>query len=435
MNRATARRARFAIGALICSFLCSNASAHAPLARRAALSADGSAAAISLPGFGILIRSATTNGFAYVCDALLGVYPSDAPHEMAFVEGGALLVGSSSGLRRVAPGGCPERDVGGALASAPIVGLAAHPDSLNVVYAVTQTATSTTATRSSDGGRTWETGATWPEVGPVTALVLGDTDVNSMSVSQLAPGGRSRFRVSGDGGASFSSFDSDVPRELLAVQDSTTPRFWAVARSPGSIGNRGFDLVHADSPDGPWTTALQVNFFGGFTIEPSGAIWMGDEGGGVYRSLDGAVTFTNIAPSTAVACLTYGEGTVWGCTPGIPEQPALVQWNDTTSTFDDAATLREVTHMAECDPAMEVEKVCAAAWAEWKRDVLMIPPPTMAPADAGAAPAPEPDSSCSLAARTGTRGAPRGTALIAFAALLLGIRKGPGKLGSCGPSF
>jgi hypothetical protein len=257
--------------------------------------------------------------------------------------------------------------------------------------------------------------------------VLGETDTSSVYVSQLAPGTRSTVLVSTDGGASFSSFDSDVPRELLAVQDATTPsgpvRFWAVARTPASIGNRGFDLVHADSPGGPWATALQVNFFGGFAIEPSGAIWMGDEGGGVYRSLDGAVTFTNVAPPTAVACLTYAQGTVWGCTPGTPEQRALVRWNDPRSAFDDVVALGEVTHMVECDPAMEVEKTCAAAWAEWKRDVLMIPPPAMAPADAGAAPAPEPDSSCSFTSKAGARGSPRSATFITLAALVLGARK------------
>jgi hypothetical protein len=390
------------------------------------LSAEGSAAAISLPGFGILVRSDATSDFAYVCDALLDVYPSDVPREMAFVEGGALLVGSGSGLRSVTADGCPERDFGGALANAPVVALAVHPHSPNVVYALTQT-TNTTLAQSSDGGRTWETRATWPEVGPVTALVLSDTDASSVYVSQLAPGSQSTVRVSTDGGASFSSFVSDLPRQLLAVQAPTMPsgpsRFWAVARSPASVGNRGFDLVHADAPGGPWTSALQVNFFGGFAIDPSGAIWMGDEGGGVYQSLDGAVTFTNVAPSTAVACLTFAQGTVWGCTPGTPKQPALVQWNDARSAFDDVVALGDVTRLAKCDPSLEVEKTCAVAWIEWQRDVLMIPPPTPAPADAGAPRALEPDSSCSLAARAGSRAPSSEAVFVGLAALLARLRR------------
>ena len=230
-----------------------------------------------------------------------------------------------------------------------------------------------------------------------------------------------------DSGVSFSTFAGDVPRVLLAVQDPTVPtgpsRFWAVARSPATVGNRGYELLHADAPAGPWTSVLDVNFFGGFAIEPSGAIWMGDEGGGVYRSLDGAATFTNVSPSTAVACLVSAQAAVWGCTPGTPEQRALAQWNDAQGTFDDVVALRDVTHMVECDPALEIEKTCAAAWVEWQRDVLMLPPSTPAPAAAGASPATESDSSCSLAPRTGRRGPPNGATLIVLVALLLGARK------------
>jgi hypothetical protein len=426
VSRATTRHALSAIGAVVCSLLCTEALAHAPLARRAVFSVDGSAAAVSLPGFGIAIRSDATSDFAYLCDALLEIPPSDVPREMAFVEG-ALLVGSGAGLRSVTADGCPQSELDGTLASAPVVALAAHPRAPNVGYAVTQSTTNTTLARSPDGGRTWEMRATWPEVGPVTALVLGDTDTNAVYLSQVTPGSRSAVRVSTDGGVSFSSSASDTPRELLAVQSQSVPsaslRFWAVARSATSVGNRGFELHRADAPEGPWTTALQVNFFGGFAIEPGGAIWMGDEGGGVYQAVDGAASFTNVAPSTGVACLTYAQGTVWGCTSGTPKQPALVQWNGVARAFDGVVALGDITRLVECDAAVEVERKCSTAWAEWQRDVLMIAPPTPAPADAGAAPAPEADSSCSVAARTGSRKSSDGVTLLLIAALLRGARK------------
>jgi hypothetical protein len=200
-------------------------------------------------------------------------------------------------------------------------------------------------------------------------------------------------------------------------------RFWAVARSLASIGNRGYELHRADAPEGPWTSVLQVNFFGGFAIEPSGAIWMGDEGGGVHRSLDDAASFTNVAPSTAVACLTHAQGTVWGCTSGTPIQPALVQWNEGVGVFDSVVALGEVTHMVECDPSAAADTTCMTAWTEWQRDVLMLAPPAAASADAGTAPPPETDSSCSLAARRAPSRSSNGTMFITFAALLLCARK------------
>jgi hypothetical protein len=200
-------------------------------------------------------------------------------------------------------------------------------------------------------------------------------------------------------------------------------RFWAVGRSPTGTGNRGFELVHAATPAGPWTSGFEVNFFGGFAREPSGTIWMGDEGGGVYRSVDGAVTFTDVSPSTAVACLTYAHGALWGCRPGTPEQPALGRWNDARGAFDDVVTLADITRLVQCDPPTEVETLCAAAWVEWQRDVLMIPPPKPALADAGAARTTESDSSCSLAPWAARRSSSSDTVCFALAALLLRARR------------
>ena len=135
MNRATARRALAAIGTIVCSSLSTNATAHAPLPRRAVFSVDGTAAAISLPGFGIVLRPDAGREFSYLCDALLDIPPSDAPPAMAFTEGGSLLVGSASGLRSVGADGCPKNDPGGALASARSSGGSSL--SPNLVYAVT----------------------------------------------------------------------------------------------------------------------------------------------------------------------------------------------------------------------------------------------------------------------------------------------------------
>jgi hypothetical protein len=378
------------------------ASAHAPLVRRAVFSRDGTAAAISLPGFGIAMRSSADTDFFYICDALLDIPPSDAAPVLAFTEGGALLVGSPSGIKGVGPDGCPRSGFGGDLSHARVVALAVHARSPNVVYAVTQGA-STELARSDDGGQTWVVRATWPEIDAVSALVLGDTDVDSVYVSQAAPGGRSAVRLSSDGGASFSVFAGDRDRALLDVEDpiglSGSPRLWAVARSPASAGNRGFEVAYATAPAGPWTSALEVNFFGGFAIDQDGAVWVGDEGGSVYRSEANAATFTDVSPSTAVACLAHAQGFLWGCTPGTPEQPALVQWNDTEGSFDAVVALRDVTNVVRCDPTIQVDKMCAPAWKEWQRDVLMLAPVAPAPAAAGAAGAGEAGSSCSFTAR------------------------------------
>lgn len=379
---------------------------------------------MSMPGFGIAMRAGSDRGFAYACDALIGIPPSDVAPALAFTDGGNLLVGTAAGLRGVTADGCPRSDFGGELARARVVALAAHPRSPNIVYAVTQGMTSEIA-RSSDGGQTWEIRSTWPERDPVTALVLDDADPNVLYVSQDAPVNRSTVRVSNDGGATFASFAVDQALTLLHIEGppagSGLPRFWSVARSPSGVGNRGFDLLRAAAPEGPWTAVHQVNFFGGFAIDSNGAIWMGDEGGGVYRSMDGAATFENVAADTAVACLVFAQGALWGCTPGTPQDRALAQWDDVRNDFAGVVALGDIARMVECGPSVDVLETCALAWSEWQRDVLTPPPVSPPPEDGGAVRPSESSSSCAIV--TGPHGTAGKAVVLAFAALSLRISR------------
>jgi hypothetical protein len=127
------------------------------------------------------------------------------------------------------------------------------------------------------------------------------------------------------------------------------------------------------STSGPWSPVLDVRFFGGFARETDGALWFGDEAGGVYRSTDGGGSFIDVSPATAVSCLDFAQGTLFGCTPGLAEQNTLVTWSDVRQTFDGVVALSNVTRLVECNPDADVANQCAAAWVEWRRDILMLP--------------------------------------------------------------
>jgi hypothetical protein len=177
---------------------------------------------------------------------------------------------------------------------------------------------------------------------------------------------------------------------LVYVQDEPA-RFWATARVVGK--GVGVDILRAEHVQGPWQVMLTVNFFGGFVVDPtdSNVIWVGDEARGVYRSNDAGDTFDKVQPDVAASCLAYGGDALWACTPGLPQRTALARSADALSAFEPVMAFADVTHMVECAPETDVEQVCAAAWFEWQRDVLMtIPaetaPPTMPVADAGPAP-------------------------------------------------
>ncbi|HEX3596872.1 MAG TPA: hypothetical protein VHU80_17305, partial [Polyangiaceae bacterium] len=352
MSRPITSWARIVLGVAASSGFAGSAWAHFPIARAVALQqAGGTAAALALPGFGIVMRPDASQPFAYLCNALIGAEQSDTPPAMAFMHDGSLLVGTGSGLRRVSAAGCPRTGDAGAPQSEPVVALAAHSGTPNVVYAVTG-GTVPRVERSADRGLTWTLRASLPTGGPGTTLVLDDEDPDVVYLSQAAvSGGGATLRVSEDGGASFSTFDEADGMRLLQVEagrgaDAGSPRLWAVGRDRAKPSSAA--VFDAPGPAGPWTSVLTVNYFGGFARDPDGVVWVGDEGGGVYRSDDEGATFHDVAAQTGAACLDFAQGSLFGCTPGLMNQSALVRWNDARQAFDGVVALANVRQMVDC---------------------------------------------------------------------------------------
>ena len=344
------------------------AHAHAPLARGLSIAPDGSGMALRMPGFGLLVGGGAQPSFAYACDALFELQPHEASAPVTYGEGGVLLVGTELGLRAASPDGCPRAAQTGELADVPVVALATHPSDTKLIYAVTGGNAPPALYRSRDGGAHWELRSSLANAGGVTALVLDRVDPDVIYVSRTGGADDSgAIARSEDGGATFTVVEQERAIVLLHAASGTTPQLWAMART-GAV--RGVDILRAERPEGPWQSTLQVNFFGGFTTDAeTGAIWVGDEGGGVYRSSDGGDSFENVAPKAAVACLAHAHGALWACTPGTAQQPALKVWRE-PGGFEPVAAFADVDRLIECAEATEVPLQCAAAWAEWRADVL-----------------------------------------------------------------
>lgn len=363
--------------------------AHAPLAREVALAPDGERVAVRMPGFGWVVRGAADEPFVYVCDALLGVEPLQADVPFAYRADGSLLVGTANGLRRLAPDGCPASSAATELSGVPVVALAVHPDDANLVHALADGA-APELYRSDDGGEQWELRSRLPAGAPVTALVLVAGDPESVYVSRSSAVLGTTLSKSTDAGASFEPFAQ--ARDLVMLHSEPGPggRLWARASAdaPPRVA-----LMRAELAEGPWQEALRVNFFGGFAIDASTAgdvVWIGDEGGGLFRSEDGGESFDELHADVGVACLGRGREGLWACTPGLPDAPAVVTLARPDGAFDTALVLAEVDRLVECGPALDVASVCAAAWNEWRVDVLggaLATPPAIE--DAGLAEAPD----------------------------------------------
>jgi hypothetical protein len=356
------------VAALCC--VTGSASAHAPQGRNAVLSRDAAAIAIALPGFGLLMRSQPSQPFAYLCDALLGIQASDAVPALAFLSDGSLLVGAADGVRVIMPDRCPLAGADGPLSHADVIALAADEGASRIAYAVSGRERAG-LWFSEDGGRSWTLRSRPPNADSVSALLISADDPDQIYLSEDTTPGHSALLVSSDRGATFATFDQARALRLLHLPIGTSQRFWALARSADNTTNRGFDILHADSAAGPWAFALRVNYFGGFSIDPSGTITIGDEGGGVYRSSDGGDTFSDVAPDLAVACLAYADDALWACTPGTNLQPALSKEVAAAATFAGVVAFSDVDRLVDCGADLDVPTRCAAAFIEWRRDVLM----------------------------------------------------------------
>lgn len=422
---------RVASAALAAALWCGaagDAHAHAPLPRGLAI-APGGGVAVRMPGFGWLVGKG--DAFSYACDALLGVSPLEERAPMAYRADGALLVGTAHGVRWLDASGCPSTTV--ALEGTPIVALAVHPSDGQRVVAIGQPQDSAPVLHvSDDGGERWRTGAELAAE-PISALVLDASDEQRVYVGRGAV-----IDASSDGGATFEA--TPQPRVLtLLYADAKAQRFWAMARVPNA--GVGVVLLRAEAIAGPWIEALTVNFFGGLAVDPADPdrVFVGDEARGVFRSTDGGATFEETAPEINSAALGYSEGALWSCTPGLPDDSALVRSDEDGAAFQPVMAFGEVEQLVEC-PSVDVEQVCRAAWIEWQRDVLAVSPPLLAdagepdasspdagPEDAAVASAPASSSGCH-ASEGPSRSSAGWWALLAFGWL---ARRRPGNSPAC----
>jgi hypothetical protein len=364
------------------------ARAHSPLPRGLAVApGDSGAMAVRMPGFGWLLRKPGSSdaepSFEYACDALLGVSPYEEHASMAYRQDGSLLVGTMHGIVVLNRAGCPASSVS---LEAPIAAIAVHANEPEYAYAVSADPDSAPSVyRSDDAAENWSQAGTL-DAYPVTALVLDPADPQTLYVSQSTTMQRSQLAVSSDSGASFETFEQDRDLTLLQVQKNPT-RLWATTRVVGQ--GTGVIILRATRPEGPWQELLTVNFFGGFAVDPNDddVIWIGDEARGVFRSNDGGDSFDETQPSIASACLAYGAGALWSCTPGLPDQTALVRSPDAIASFEPVMAVADVDRLVDCSPDIDVARVCAPAWVEWRRDILGLPPvvPDAGVADAGSA--------------------------------------------------
>lgn len=343
------------------------AHAHAPLIGRIAVSGDEQSIALALPGFGLVMREGDHS--RYLCNALLGAPAVAATQAIGYVADGALLVGTPFGLRILDRHGC-DAGIENALRNVWVGEVATDPGS-SISYALAGNDTpghETGLWRSDDNGRSWTLVVALPSAPFVTGMVMSPNDPARVYASATSPAGNAIHRVR-DG--VLDTMELALPVTLVALQAGSVDRLWATARDERTVGNRGIAILRSEVPidDSPivWTELLRVAYFGGLTIDPHGAILVGDELGGVYRSIDDGASFEHRIADVPVACVTSSGTADWLCGSDVLTQPALMRLDGEVAV--DVVSIDQVDEQVQC---LDVDSVCRAAWMEWERDVLGV---------------------------------------------------------------
>lgn len=289
--------------------------------------------------------------------------PSSRAPALVYLRDGSLLLGTATGMRWLTAAGCLQPALDQTLSKAEVLALAMHATS-DTIYALVG-GEQPGLWRSQDGGKQWEQRASLSEAKFVNALLVSRGDGEQLHLSVSSPTSNTLL-TSSDGGRSFTSH---AQAEALTLLSADRSYLWALRRDEQATGNRGYAVMRSPSSDGPWQKMLTVNYFGGFTIDEHGVLWVGDEIGGIYRSDNAGESFLNLERDAYVSCLAHDGAALWTCTPGTPTEPALRYLTD-KQVLQGAVSLAQVERQAACEG---VERICANAWVEWQRDVRGVP--------------------------------------------------------------
>jgi hypothetical protein len=344
------------------------AQAHAPLARGAVITTLGSAI-VRAPGFGIVFRS-PTGELSYACDALLGLDTDDQSTVFAARDDGSFLLGGTNqSLRVVAAGGCVSIGPNGWPATVGVSALTRASDSTDVYFAVSAEA-APGLYRSDNGGANWQLQSRFENGAAISGMrvVQPASGAAHVYVTRSAGAQQSQLLASMDDGATFSGVTHATDFTLIEARPGVPDQLWLLSPHPES---GDVAIQRGSSSSTVFETVHRVRFFGGIAIDhTTDAVWIADEAGGLVRSINGGDRFETVDTTLAISCLTLTAGRLWACSTGTNQERALAVSDDRGETFTDVFAFEQVEQLAVCQSPIDAEAVCAAAWSEWRRDVL-----------------------------------------------------------------
>jgi MYXO-CTERM domain-containing protein len=343
---------------------------------------------LEAPGRIVLSRFEPEPDFKIMCPLALAIGSAEAP-ELALLEDGTMVAATSTGLQR-SRDGC-SWDFAAEFGEQIVSALGQDPVTRETLYAATFENNGGAIHVSHDGGQSFEK-LTDSDVFVHQLVPAPSRGERIYSVIQPITGGAVQMSVSEDSGASWElraapQLSTEGGLELLAVSPSD-PDF-VLAKGLDNDPVRLLDRVLVSRDGGrSFASPLSVKMLFDASFGADGTIWIaGIEG--LWRSDDGAATFTALAGPTRMSCVLEREDALLGCGFYADLKDGIGISTDRGASFSTLFEFTSITEPITCADGTPTARACELLWTDWQREILGIwdagaPPVTTT--DAGDAP-------------------------------------------------
>lgn len=375
MKRALLRGARGAsLVALL--FAVEPAQAHAPpLGARVLGNERGPQVVVT--NRGLIFHEPATGTSRLLCNEALGVSTSELP-SVALLEEGALLVGSSGGLKLSRDQGCTWQEVGPAptgLNSA----VARFPSDARSAIVASYDAEPPGLYRTVDAGATWTLAVATEPGDFVQSLLVAPAAEDHIyaTVAQFGEMGPPSHWLlhSSDGGASWQRHPlpvtPDEAKAVAAASDPTDPEqlvLYTIANSPGLVDGR---ILHARNGGSTVEPAMEIPEIRDARYDAEGTLWIAARGG-LYATPELQSPVEPVSEAYQLGCLAPSGGELLVCGHYAGEATSdfgVGRFNADTADFEPWLNFRSVGGLVECPEGSPTRVACAQPWVDWTSEL------------------------------------------------------------------
>lgn len=362
--------------ALLLGLAAAPAEAHAPpLAARVLGSPQGDRE-IVVTNRGLIFRELGSGTAQLLCNEALFVTTAEVPN-VAVTGSGALLVATSSGLRRSEDQGCSWSEVAD-MGATNTPALAQHPTDPDTLFAGTYADTGGELRATRDGGSTWSSVLALGSGDFVRSLFVGSGDVVYATLTSFADGARPTHALlrSRDGGSRWERLELplaevDNAAMLAAAQpnDPETVILYTIANSPGLHPGR---LLVSRDGGGSFATPFERAEIRGASFDRDGRLWVAARDG-LYGAGAEYASFEALSSASELGCVLERDGSLLVCgryAGQAASASGVGRLDEELGQFESWLDFGSVQSRVSCPPGSTTEALCRVPFRDWQAELL-----------------------------------------------------------------